>query len=186
VRPYWPCAGLQRTAYRRWQFWLRRASTFRMAHAECGCGCNFAHRIMWSSFPWTAVRAVDRRCLHERFADAKPSHAAGRRRLFNRPLRVHRADAAPQPTPLLGSFVGTGAFEGSWILERRSHSDGNDSCWEGRPFLDKIEVTATSRFRDQWLDLSLGRADLVEFPPSSCARPANSGSPSSFRAQHRC
>ena len=45
--------------------------------------------------------------------------------------------------------------------------------------------------RDQWLDLSVGRADLVEVPPSSCARLRSSGSPSSLRlppaaGPHRC
>jgi hypothetical protein len=39
-----------------------------------------------------------------------------------------------------------------------------DSCWAGRPFLDKIEITGHKPIRDQWLDLSLGRADLVEVP----------------------
>jgi ABC-type transport system substrate-binding protein len=38
----------------------------------------------------------------------------------------------------------------------------NDSCWQGRPFVDKIEIRGYVPIRDQWLDLSVGRVDLVE------------------------
>ena len=46
----------------------------------------------------------------------------------------------------------------------------NDSCWQGRPFVDAIEFVRTGRsIRDQWLDLSVGRADVVEVPPEDVA-----------------
>jgi ABC-type transport system substrate-binding protein len=77
-------------------------------------------------------------------------------------------DAAPQATPssgsLLGTFVGTGAFEAVGFTSGVLTVAANDSCWEGRPFLDKIEITGHKSIRDQWLDLSLGRTDLVEVP----------------------
>jgi MarR-like DNA-binding transcriptional regulator SgrR of sgrS sRNA len=40
----------------------------------------------------------------------------------------------------------------------------NDTCWQGRPFVDAVEIHARRSIRDQWLDLSIGRADLVEVP----------------------
>ncbi len=40
----------------------------------------------------------------------------------------------------------------------------NENCWSGRPFADAIEIRVHRPVRDQWLDLSLGRADVVEVP----------------------
>ena len=40
----------------------------------------------------------------------------------------------------------------------------NESCWQGRPFIDTVEMRGHRAVRDQWLDLSLGRADVVEVP----------------------
>jgi ABC-type transport system substrate-binding protein len=40
----------------------------------------------------------------------------------------------------------------------------NDNCWQGRPFLDGVEIRVHRAIRDQWLDLSVGKADLVEVP----------------------
>jgi ABC-type transport system substrate-binding protein len=87
-------------------------------------------------------------------------------------LIVHTAspvtDSAAQATPLvgqlLGPFVGTGAFEAVAFSNGALTLTANDSCWEGRPFLDKIQIVGHKATRDQWLDLSLGRADLVEVP----------------------
>jgi MarR-like DNA-binding transcriptional regulator SgrR of sgrS sRNA len=41
----------------------------------------------------------------------------------------------------------------------------NESCWQGRPFADAIEIRAHRAIHDQWLDLSVGRADMVQVPP---------------------
>ena len=40
----------------------------------------------------------------------------------------------------------------------------NENCWQGRPFADAIEIRVHRPVRDQWLDLSVGRADVVEVP----------------------
>ena len=40
----------------------------------------------------------------------------------------------------------------------------NEGYWGGRPFVDKIQIATGKSIRDQWLDLSLGRADMVEVP----------------------
>jgi len=40
----------------------------------------------------------------------------------------------------------------------------NESYWGGRPFVDKVEILTNKSIRDQWLDLSVGRADIVEVP----------------------
>ena len=40
----------------------------------------------------------------------------------------------------------------------------NENCWSGRPFADAIEIRVQRAVRDQWLDLGLGRADVVDVP----------------------
>lgn len=60
--------------------------------------------------------------------------------------------------------IGTGPFQFKDFNNGVLNLTANDSCWRGRPFLDAIEIQAHRNFRDQWLDLSLGRADLVEVP----------------------
>ena len=83
-------------------------------------------------------------------------------------LIVHAAsiggDTATQPGPSIGPFVGTGAFAPAGFANGVLVLVASDTCWEGRPFLDKIEITGHKSLRDQWLDLSLGRADVVEVP----------------------
>jgi MarR-like DNA-binding transcriptional regulator SgrR of sgrS sRNA len=60
--------------------------------------------------------------------------------------------------------IGTGPFAFNGQDQPRSLA-ANDSYWGGRPFVDKIEVVTGRSIRDQWLDLSVGRADVVEVPP---------------------
>jgi ABC-type transport system substrate-binding protein len=40
----------------------------------------------------------------------------------------------------------------------------NENCWQSRPFIDAIEMRVHRSVRDQWLDLGVGRADVVEVP----------------------
>jgi ABC-type transport system substrate-binding protein len=40
----------------------------------------------------------------------------------------------------------------------------NSDYWQGRPFVDSVQVEGKRSLRDQWLDLSAGRADIVEVP----------------------
>ncbi len=40
----------------------------------------------------------------------------------------------------------------------------NESCWQGRPFVDAMEIRGHRPVREQWLDLGVGRADVVEVP----------------------
>jgi MarR-like DNA-binding transcriptional regulator SgrR of sgrS sRNA len=60
--------------------------------------------------------------------------------------------------------VGTGPFQFTELNDGALILAANDTCWQGRPFVDKIEIVGHKSIRDQWLDLSVGRADLVEVP----------------------
>jgi MarR-like DNA-binding transcriptional regulator SgrR of sgrS sRNA len=63
-----------------------------------------------------------------------------------------------------GGIIGTGPFQPSGFANGVLTLAANDTCWQGRPFVDAVEIHARRSIRDQWLDLSIGRADLVEVP----------------------
>jgi peptide/nickel transport system substrate-binding protein len=60
--------------------------------------------------------------------------------------------------------IGTGAFQVAGFSNGVLTLTANENCWQGRPFLDAVEIHVQRAVRDQWLDLSVGRADLVEVP----------------------
>jgi ABC-type transport system substrate-binding protein len=58
--------------------------------------------------------------------------------------------------------AGTGPFKVSEQRPGLIMLTTNDEYWQGRPFLDSVEVTIRRSERDQALDFEVGRADLVE------------------------
>jgi peptide/nickel transport system substrate-binding protein len=150
----------------RWQFWLRpgvhfqdnsplnAAAAVASLTGSCGAAC-----------PWTAVRVVGSSVI---FTSDSPMPNLPTLLAGDDFLIVHfasvGADAAGQAGSAMGPLVGTGAFEPSGFSNGVLTLVANDSCWEGRPFVDKIEITGHRAIRDQWLDLGLRRADVVEVP----------------------
>jgi len=64
-----------------------------------------------------------------------------------------------------GVLEGTGPFQVSGFANGALTLTAYADCWHGRPFLDSVEIVQHRSQRDQWLDLSVGRADIVEVPP---------------------
>ena len=64
-----------------------------------------------------------------------------------------------------GATIGTGPFRVTGFANGALTLVANDDCWAGRPFIDSIELRPHRAVRDQALDLSVGRADIVEVPP---------------------
>jgi ABC-type transport system substrate-binding protein len=60
--------------------------------------------------------------------------------------------------------IGTGAFQVGNFANGILSLTANANCWQGRPFVDTIEIRVHRSVQDQWMDLSLGRADVVEVP----------------------
>jgi len=60
--------------------------------------------------------------------------------------------------------IGTGPFQFAGLSNGVVTLAANDNCWQGRPFLDAIEIHTHRAIRDQWLDIGAGRADVVEVP----------------------
>ena len=143
----------------RWQFQLRPGVHFQdgtpltatavieSLNAICGSGC-----------PWTAVHAVGNSVV---FTSDAP--------LPNLPWLLASDQYRIALTKTVGTMpapnlVGTGPF----VFARQNNGalilSANDSAWQGRPFIDKIEIYDHKSIHDQWLDLSVGRADFVEVP----------------------
>lgn len=69
-----------------------------------------------------------------------------------------------------GQLEGTGAFRVAGFENGALRLVANDDCWQGRPFLDGVEIFPHRAIRDQWLDLGVGRADVVQVPPEMLAQ----------------
>ncbi|MGA7340400.1 MAG: ABC transporter substrate-binding protein [Terracidiphilus sp.] len=143
----------------RWEFLLRPGVRFHNGWpltpdrviASLNESCN-------GDCPWTAVHAVGSSVVFT--ADSPvpnlPWLLAGNRFLVS---LTDAGDGKPPPC-----CIGTGPFQLSSQDDPHSFA-ANDSYWQGRPFIDKVEVLTGRSIRDQWLDLSVGRADIVEIPP---------------------
>ena len=73
------------------------------------------------------------------------------------------------------STAGTGPFRESVGAPQRMILVANESCWAGRPFLDKIEVMPGIDPQQQANAISFGQADVVELPASEVRRAAQRG-----------
>ncbi|MGB6973835.1 MAG: ABC transporter substrate-binding protein [Terracidiphilus sp.] len=160
VEPALAVSWSQDDAAHRWQFRLRPGVHFQdgspltadavvaSLNLACASGC-----------PWSAVHAVGPSVVFT--ADSPlpnlPALLAGDRFLIG--LAVGQNGQAP-PNP-----VGTGPFAVASSANGVLTLAANAGNWRGRPFVDTIQIVAHRALRDQWLDLSLGRADLVEVPP---------------------
>jgi MarR-like DNA-binding transcriptional regulator SgrR of sgrS sRNA len=154
VRPALAVAWSSENADHRWQFRLRPGGRFHDGSALTST--TIAASLMASceaSCPWGAVRALGTSIVFT--SDAPMPHLpqllAGDEFLISKP---QTAD----------SDGGTGAFQVSGFTNGVLTLTANDSGWEGRPFIDAIEIHARRAISDQWLDLSAGRADVVEVP----------------------
>src|SRR5258706_12461119 len=70
-----------------------------------------------------------------------------------------------------GSMDGTGPFRiARWEAEKSATLAAHDGYWGGRPYLDAIQIQMGRGWREQALDLEVGRADVVEIPVTELRR----------------
>jgi peptide/nickel transport system substrate-binding protein len=146
----------------RWQFWLRPGVRFQDGSALTSASVEASLTSSCpASCPWTAIHAVGASIVFTGDSPMPnlPALLAGDDFLIARPGSIQSG-----ATQLTGLFIGTGPFQIDQFSNGVLNLVANDECWAGRPFLDKIEVEGRKSIRDQWLDLSVGRADVVEIP----------------------
>ncbi len=148
---------------RRWQFWLRPGVRFHdgtplspatvvqsLTAGEC------------PECPWKSVRVLGDSVLFESDVSLPELPALLASPLF----AISRNDPTGVP-------VGTGPFRiasaGNGVVVLQAAEDG----WRGQPFVSGIEIRGGRQLRDQWLDLGVGRADLVEVPAEQIRRAQN-------------
>jgi ABC-type transport system substrate-binding protein len=67
-----------------------------------------------------------------------------------------------------GTVVGTGAFlVAVWQPGKLLRLAANESSWEGRPFVDAVEIHFGKSLREQAIALELDQTDLIEAVPQS-------------------
>jgi MarR-like DNA-binding transcriptional regulator SgrR of sgrS sRNA len=69
-----------------------------------------------------------------------------------------------------GLPIGTGPFRITRFTDNRITLVANNTAWQGRPFLNGVVIRMGRASREQWIDLELGRADLVQIPPDRVHR----------------
>ncbi len=143
----------------RWQFRLRpgvhfhdgslltSAAVVASLTASCGADC-----------PWSAVKAVGPLVIFTGDSPIPNLPAL----LASDKFLIALIATADGKTP--AGATGTGPFQVTGFNNGVLALTANESCWQGRPFVDAIEIRVHRPVREQWLDLSVGRADVVEVP----------------------
>lgn len=143
----------------RWEFHLRPGVHFHDGSsltsgavvASLNLSCN-------GNCPWSAVHAVGSSVVFTGDSPMPNLPALLAADEFFIAFVGSAEGASQQPNVGTGPFQVTSSANGILSLK------ANESSWQGRPFTDTIELRAHRSIRDQWLDLSLGRADIVEVP----------------------
>ena len=75
-----------------------------------------------------------------------------------------------------GRVSGTGPFAVlQWDPGKKLSLTARDDYWDGRPFLDTIEIALGKNFREQMISFDLGKAQLIEIAPEQAHRAAAEG-----------
>ena len=142
----------------RWQFRLRSGVHFHDGSPLTSAAVVASLTASCSSdCPWGAVKAVGPLVVFTSDAPMPnlPALLAGDAFLIG---------SAPTGAGSPPVNQGTGPFQVKGFNNGLLTLAANENCWQGRPFVDAIEIRAHRPVREQWLDLGVGRADVVEVP----------------------
>ncbi len=139
----------------RWQFWIRDNVQFHdgtpltadAVVASLTQSCR-------SECPWTKAHAVGQSIVF-----------TSDQSMPDFPAQLAQAGFLISHRNAQGSLEGTGAFRAAGFPNGVMVFTANDDHWSGRPFVDTVEVRPGRPIRDQWMDMSIGRTDMVEVPP---------------------
>ena len=137
----------------RWQFWLRPGVRFHDGSLLTPDSVVQSLARSCTQCPWTAVRSLGDSIVFT-MGSSDPALPA---ELGSSLYAIARQDAS-------GDLVGTGAFRFGSQSNGLLSLAAVDDAWQGRPFVDAVEINGARSVRNQWLDMSSGRADVVEVP----------------------
>lgn len=149
-------------SFQRWQFRLRPGVHFHDGSAltTSAVVASLATTCP-SNCPWTAVRATGSSVVFTSDAPMPNLPAL----LDSDQFLIAQTMVTDGKTP--SGAIGTGPFQAAGLLNDVLTLKANDSCWQGRPFVDSIEIRFRRSPGDQALDLAAERADIVELPAES-------------------
>jgi peptide/nickel transport system substrate-binding protein len=149
VRPSLAVRWTSEDGDHRWQFWLRTGASFQNNHPlnAQAVATSLEETCRATVCPWTAAHVPN-----------LPALLAGNEFLIGQTVEASGGGAV--------LFVGTGPYRMKDSSGNVLKLEANDDCWQGRPFADSIEIDGRRSARDQWMDMSLGKADLAEVSPS--------------------
>ena len=143
----------------RWEFRLRPGVQFQDGSPLTSTAVAMSLSLACASnCPWNAARAVGSSVV---FTGGNPMPQLPAL-LAGDAFLISLARTADGQTPI--APTGTGAFQFTSLSNNTLTLTANDACWQGRPFADRIVIAAHRAIRDQWLDLNVGRADVVQVP----------------------
>jgi peptide/nickel transport system substrate-binding protein len=137
----------------RWQFWLRSGVRFHDGSLLTADSVVQSLTRSCAQCPWTAARSLGDSVVFTMGSPDPVLPAELARSLYS----ISRQDAS-------GDLVGTGAFRFASQSNGLLSLAAVDDAWQGRPFVDAVEINGGRSVRNQWLDMSSGRADVAEVP----------------------
>lgn len=145
----------------RWQFWLRTGVSFQNGRPLNGLAVvtSLEESCRAAACPWTAVRVLGPSVV---FTSDNPLPDLPSLLAENEFLIGLSSGTATEVNASTPGILGTGPFRIKDSNGNTIRLEANDDCWQGRSFVDAIEMDARRPMREQWMDLSLGKADLVE------------------------
>jgi MarR-like DNA-binding transcriptional regulator SgrR of sgrS sRNA len=162
VRPSLALRWTSEDGDHRWQFWLRAGVSFQNSRPlnALAVVTSLQESCRVSVCPWNGVHVQGQSVV---FTSANPIPNLPMLLAENQFLIQQTADAESGGTR---EVFGTGPFRVKEFNGNTLRLEANDDCWQGRPFVDAIEIESHRGTREQWMDLSLGKTDVAEVRPS--------------------
>jgi len=144
---------------RRWEFALREGVTFHNGFPlTADRAIDSLTTDCRSACPWSSLKAQGNTLVFT-FNEATPELPW---LLAEDRFLIRLMDAGDGKEP--PCCIGTGPYQLTKSAYPSLTLAANENYWAGRPYADSIELITHRSVRDQWLDLSVGRADVVEVP----------------------
>lgn len=142
---------------KRWQLWLRRSVVMNDGSTLTPA---LVAQSLSSSLAGFTVRGTADGVIIESSAPAPGMLAE--LSLPQNAIAVHGSD---------GNVFGSGPFRiAEFQPGRRMLLRANEDYWNGRPYLDMVDIALGQSLRDQAMHLQLGRADVIELAPDQVRR----------------